>query len=265
MPGQSPFPAMTQFPDLTDDELLRYSRHILLPQVDIAGQQRLRNATVLVVGAGGLGSPILLYLAAAGIGELRIADGDSVDETNLQRQIVHTSDRVGQAKTHSAAETLHRLNPHCRLVEINQSLDKDGLRQWAQGCDLVVIGTDSFASRYDANEVCIELGLPLVSGAALGMSGQATSFDVRRTDSPCFRCLYPDGQDGELSCSTSGVLGPLVGLIGSIQATEALKLLAGFGEPLVGQLLTVDALDLSVQRFQFKRNPDCPACSNRLT
>ncbi|PTY36586.1 molybdopterin-synthase adenylyltransferase MoeB [Saccharospirillum sp. MSK14-1] len=256
---------MTPFPDLTDDELLRYSRHILLPQVDIAGQQRIRNASVLVVGAGGLGSPILLYLAAAGVGELRIADGDTVDATNLQRQIVHTTDSVGQAKTSSAAATLKRLNPDCQVVEIDRALDQDGLHRWAQGCDLVVIGTDSFASRYDANVVCIELGLPLVSGAALGMSGQATSIDVRRDDSPCFRCLYPDGEDGEVSCATSGVLGPLVGMIGAIQATEALKILAGIGEPLVGQLLTVDALDMSVHRFQFKRNPTCPDCAHRPT
>lgn len=254
---------MTHFPDLTDDELLRYSRHILLPQIDIVGQQRISNATVLVVGAGGLGSPILLYLAAAGVGEIRIADGDRVDATNLQRQIVHTTDTVGQAKTYSAAQALRRLNPHCRLVEIKQQLDREGLHHWAQGCDLVVIGTDSFASRYDANAVCIELGLPLVCGAALGLSGQATSFDFRRDDSPCFSCLYPDGEDGELNCSTSGVLGPLVGLIGSIQATETLKLLAGFGVPLVGQLLTVDASDLSIQRFRFKRSTHCPACAGR--
>lgn len=254
---------MTQFPDLSDAELLRYSRHILLPQIDIAGQQRIGNATVLVVGAGGLGSPILLYLAAAGVGEIRIADGDRVDETNLQRQIVHSTDTINLTKTQSAAQTLRRLNPHCRLVEIDQQLDRSGLHQWAQGCDLVVIGTDSFASRYDANAVCIALGLPLVCGAALGLNGQATSFDFRRDDSPCFRCLYPDGEEGELNCSTSGVLGPLVGLIGSIQATETLKLLAGFGEPLVGQLMTVDASDLSIQRFRFSRHPDCPACAGR--
>lgn len=256
---------MTPLADLSDAELLRYSRHILLPQIDIVGQQRIRHATVLVIGAGGLGSPVLLYLAAAGVGEIRIADGDSVDETNLQRQVVHRTDSVGQSKTRSAAETLRRLNPHCRLIEIDQMLDQHSLHHWAQGCDLVVIGTDSFVSRYHANAVCLSLGIPLVNGAALGMNGQATSFDFRQADSPCLRCLYPDGQDGELNCATSGVLGPLVGLIGSIQATEALKLLAGFGEPLVGQLLTVDALDLSTQRFRFKRNPDCPDCADRLT
>ncbi|WP_108127081.1 HesA/MoeB/ThiF family protein [Saccharospirillum mangrovi] len=254
---------MTTFPDLTDDELLRYSRHILLPQIDVLGQQRIRNATVLVVGAGGLGSPILLYLAAAGVGELRIADGDRVDETNLQRQIVHSTASVGTAKTESAAATLQRLNPHCRLVEIDQPLDATGLEHWAEGCDLVVIGTDSFASRYDANAVCLRLGIPLVCGAAIGLNGQATSFDFRRDDSPCFACLYPDGEDTELSCSTAGVLGPLVGMVGTVQATEALKLLAGFGEPLVGQLLTVDATDLSWNRFRFARRPDCPVCASR--
>lgn len=252
---------MTTFPDLTDDQLLRYSRHILLPQIDVAGQQRLSNASVLVVGAGGLGSPILLYLAAAGIGEIRIADGDSVELSNLQRQIVHRSDAVDQPKTSSARHTLESLNPHSRVVEIRENLDENGLARWAEGCDAVVIGTDSFASRYAANRVCRRLRIPLVSGAAIGLSGQVTSFDFRRDDVPCFACLYPDGEDSELSCATAGVLGPLVGLVGSVQATETLKLVAGFGEPLSGQLLTVDASDMSSQRFRYRRRPDCPVCA----
>lgn len=255
--------SITSLPDLSDDQLLRYSRHILLPQIDILGQQRICDATVLVIGAGGLGSPILLYLAAAGVGEIRIADGDRVDMTNLQRQIVHHHDSVDQPKTRSAAQTLQRLNPTCRLVEIDQSLDEAAIEHHAQGCQLVVIGTDSFASRYHANAVCVRLGIPLVCGAALGLNGQVTSFDFRRDDSPCFACLYPDGEDGELSCATTGVLGPLVGMVGTVQATETLKLLAGFGEPLVGQLLTVDATDLSWHRFRFARRPDCPVCADR--
>lgn len=251
---------MPAYPDLTDDQLLRYSRHILLPQLDVAGQQRILNSRVLVLGAGGLGSPILLYLAAAGVGEIRLADGDQVDETNLQRQIVHRLSSVGQPKTRSARDTLSDLNPDCRVVEIDSDLDETGIREWAEGCDAVVIGTDNFASRYAANRVCLDLGIPLISGAAIGLSGQISVFDFRQSDSPCFACLYPDGQDEQLSCATAGVLGPVVGMIGTVQATETLKILAGFGQPLVGRLLTLDALDLNWQRFNFKKDEHCPIC-----
>lgn len=255
---------MTQPPkDLTDDQLLRYSRHILLPQVDVAGQQRIVNSRVLVLGAGGLGSPILLYLAAAGVGELLIADGDRVDVTNLQRQIVHRTRAVGEKKTASARATLFELNPDVNITEIDSNLDEASMLGWARGCDVVVIGTDSFSSRYAANRACMALGIPLVSGAAIGLAGQVSVFDFRRDDSPCFSCLYPDGLDDEVSCATAGVLGPLVGIVGSVQAVETLKLLAGFGEPLVGTLLALDASDLSWQRFQFKRQPDCPVCQER--
>lgn len=254
---------MSAYPDLTDDQLLRYSRHILLPQVDLAGQQQILNSKVLVLGAGGLGSPILLYLAAAGVGELRIADGDSVDETNLQRQIVHRLASVGHGKTASARQTLAELNTDCQVVEIPEALDEAGMRHWAEGCDAVVIGTDNFASRYAANRVCMELKIPLVSGAAIGLSGQLSVFDFRSAESPCFACLYPDGRDEQLNCSTSGVLGPVVGMVGTVQATETLKLLAGFGQLLVGKLLTLDAFDLNWQRFNFERVSDCPVCRGR--
>lgn len=254
---------MPSFPDLTDDQLLRYSRHILLPQLDLAGQQRILNSKVLVLGAGGLGSPVLLYLAAAGVGELRIADGDSVDETNLQRQIVHGLASVGQGKTSSARQALAGLNADTKVVEIPEALDEAGIQRWAEGCDVVVIGTDNFSSRYAANRACMALGIPLVSGAAIGLSGQLSVFDFRRADSPCFACLYPDGRDEALNCSTSGVLGPVVGMVGTVQATEALKLLAGFGEPLVGRFLTLDAFDLNWQRFNFARVSDCSVCRDR--
>lgn len=255
---------MTQPPEaLTDHQLLRYSRHILLPQVDIVGQQRIVNSRVLVLGAGGLGSPILLYLAAAGVGELLIADGDRVDETNLQRQIVHRTRAVGEKKTSSARTTLAELNPDVKVTEIDSHLDEASMLAWARGCDAVVIGTDSFSSRYAANRACMALGIPLISGAAIGLSGQLSVFDFRREDSPCYCCLFPDGQDDEVSCATAGVLGPVVGVVGSVQAVETLKILAQFGEPLVGTLLTLDATDLSWQRFQFKRQPDCPVCQQR--
>jgi adenylyltransferase/sulfurtransferase len=255
---------MNQSPkDLSDHQLLRYSRHILLPQIDIAGQQRIVNSRVLVLGAGGLGSPILLYLAAAGVGEILIADGDSVDETNLQRQIVHRTSSVGTKKTASARATLAELNPDVTVTEIDSHLDEAGMLGWARGCDAVVIGTDTFSSRYAANRACMALGIPLVSGAAIGLSGQVSVFDFRRDDSPCFSCLFPGGLDDDVSCATAGVLGPVVGMIGSVQAVETLKLLAGFGESLTGTLLTLDATDLSWQRFRFSRQPDCPVCQLR--
>ncbi|MEX0623774.1 ThiF family adenylyltransferase [Saccharospirillum sp.] len=255
---------MTQPPkDLTDNQLLRYSRHILLPQVDIVGQQRITNSRVLVLGAGGLGSPILLYLAAAGVGELLIADGDRVDETNLQRQIVHRTESVGAKKTSSARATLAELNPDVHVTEIDNDLDEASILAWARGCDAVVIGTDNFSSRYAANRACMALGIPLISGAAIGLSGQLSVFDFRRDDSPCYSCLFPDGQDDDVTCATAGVLGPVVGIVGSVQAVETLKILAGFGEPLVGTLLMLDATDLSWQRFQFNRQPDCPVCQQR--
>ena len=246
--------------ELTDEQLLRYSRNILLPEVDVAGQLALVNARVLVLGAGGLGSPILLYLAAAGVGHIRLADGDVVDETNLQRQIVHGMNTLGQPKTESARQQLQALNPDVQLECIEQALDEAGIAHWAQGCDAVVIGTDNFSSRYAANRVCKQLGIPLVSGAAIGLSGQVSVFDFRDPASPCFACLYPDGQDEQLNCSSSGVLGPVVGTIGCVQATETLKLLAGFGQSLTGQLLVLDAMDMSWQRFRFHRQPQCSVC-----
>lgn len=255
---------MTQPPEaLTDHQLLRYSRHILLPQVDIAGQQRIVNSRVLVLGAGGLGSPVLLYLAAAGVGELLVADGDRVDETNLQRQIVHRTGAVGEKKTSSARSSLAELNPDVQVTEIDSHLDEASMLAWARGCDAVVIGTDSFTSRYAANRACMALGIPLISGAAIGLTGQLSVFDFRRGDSPCYSCLFPDGRDEDISCATTGVLGPVVGVVGSVLAAETLKVLAQFGEPLVGTLLTLDAADMSWQQFRFRRQPDCPVCQRR--
>ncbi|WP_054060977.1 molybdopterin-synthase adenylyltransferase MoeB, partial [Pseudomonas asplenii] len=227
---------------LNDQELLRYSRQILLRQVDIDGQLRLKHSRVLIVGLGGLGAPVALYLAAAGVGELHLADFDSVDLTNLQRQIIHDTDSVGSSKVDSAVRRLTALNPEVRLVAHRQALDEDSLGVAIAAVDLVLDCCDNFATREAVNAACVAAGKPLVSGAAIRLEGQLSVFDPRRADSPCYHCLYGHGSEAELTCSEAGVVGPLVGLVGSLQALEALKLLAGFGDPLVGRLLLVDAL-----------------------
>ncbi len=219
---------------LNDQELLRYSRQILLRQVDIDGQLRLKHSRVLIVGLGGLGAPVALYLAAAGVGELHLADFDSVDLTNLQRQIIHETDSVGSTKVDSALRRLTALNPEVGLVAHRQALDADSLGRAVAGVDLVLDCSDNFAM-----------------------------FDPRRAESPCYHCLYGHGSEAELTCSEAGVIGPLVGLIGSLQALEALKLLAGFGEPLVGRLLLVDALGTKFRELRVKRDPQCAVCGNR--
>lgn len=247
---------------LSDEELLRYSRQILLPQIDIDGQLRLKQARVLVVGVGGLGSPVALYLAAAGVGELHLADFDSVDLTNLQRQIIHDSQSVGQPKVDSAMARLTALNPEVRLVPHRAALDVDSLAAAVAAVDLVLDCTDNFGTREAVNAACVAARKPLVSGAAIRLEGQLSVFDPRRDDSPCYHCLYGHGSEAELTCSEAGVVGPLVGMVGSLQALEALKLLAGFGEPLVGRLLLVDALGSRFRELRVKRDPGCAVCGN---
>lgn len=247
---------------LSDEELLRYSRQILLPQIDIDGQLRLKQARVLVVGVGGLGSPVALYLAAAGVGELHLADFDSVDLTNLQRQIIHDSQSVGQPKVDSAMARLTALNPEVRLVPHRAALDVDSLAAAVSAVDLVLDCTDNFGTREAVNAACVAARKPLVSGAAIRLEGQLSVFDPRRDDSPCYHCLYGHGSEAELTCSEAGVVGPLVGMVGSLQALEALKLLAGFGEPLVGRLLLVDALGSRFRELRVKRDPGCAVCGN---
>ena len=220
---------------LSDDELLRYSRQILLRQVDIDGQLKIRAGRVLVVGLGGLGSPVALYLAAAGVGELHLADFDTVDLTNLQRQVIHDTASVGQAKVDSAMARLAAINPHVRLLPLRQALDADTLSAAVAAVDVVVDCCDNFTTRAAVNAACVAAGRPLVSGAAIRLEGQLSVFDPRNAASPCYHCLYGAGSEDELTCSEAGVLGPLVGLVGSLQALETLKLLAGFGEPLVGR------------------------------
>lgn len=248
---------------LSDGELLRYSRQILLAQVDIAGQLRLKDAKVLIVGLGGLGSPVALYLAAAGVGELHLADFDQVDLSNLQRQVLHDESRIGQGKVDSALQRLATLNPEVRLVPWREALDADSLAARVAAVDLVLDCSDNFTTRAAVNAACVAQGRPLVSGAAIRLEGQLSVFDPRRADSPCYHCLYGEGSEAELSCSEAGVLGPVVGLVGSLQALEALKLLAGFGEPLVGRLLLVDAAGSRFRELRVKRDPGCPVCGAR--
>jgi molybdopterin/thiamine biosynthesis adenylyltransferase len=245
---------------LSDQELLRYSRQILLAQVDIDGQLRLKDSRVLIVGLGGLGSPVALYLAAAGVGELHLADFDTVDLTNLQRQVLHDTASVGLSKVDSALKRLQAINPEVRLVAHRSALDEDSLTAAVQAVDLVLDCTDNFATREAVNASCVAQGKPLVSGAAIRLEGQLSVFDPRRPESPCYHCLYGHGSDAELTCSEAGVVGPLVGLVGSLQALEALKLLAGFGEPLVGRLLLIDALGSRFRELRVKRDPGCSVC-----
>ncbi|KIV72462.1 Molybdopterin biosynthesis protein MoeB [Pseudomonas sp. FeS53a] len=248
---------------LSDEELLRYSRQILLPQIDVDGQLRLKQGRVLIVGLGGLGSPVALYLTAAGVGELHLADFDSVDLTNLQRQVIHDSASVGVLKVESAMARLAALNPGVRLVPITRALDEDSLAAAVAQVDVVLDCTDNFGTREAVNAACMAAGKPLVSGAAIRLDGQLSVFDPRRDNSPCYHCLYGHGSEAELTCSEAGVVGPLVGLVGSLQALEALKLLAGFGEPMVGRLLLVDALGTRFRELRVKRDPACSVCGER--
>ena len=245
---------------LTDNELLRYSRQILLPQIDVEGQLRLKDSRVLIVGLGGLGAPVALYLAAAGVGELHLADFDTVDLTNLQRQIIHGTDSVGVGKVDSAIARLTALNPDVKLVAHRQALDADSLDAAVAAVDLVLDCCDNFGTREAVNAACVAAKKPLVSGAAIRLEGQLSVFDPRREESPCYHCLYGHGSEAELTCSEAGVVGPLVGLVGSLQALEALKLLAGFGDPMVGRLLLIDALGTRFRELRVKRDPLCAVC-----
>lgn len=247
---------------LSDDELLRYSRQILLRQVDIEGQLKLKQSRVLIVGLGGLGSPVALYLAAAGVGELHLADFDRLDLTNLQRQIAHDTASVGLHKVDSAMARLSALNPLINLVPHRAAMDVDTLEAAVSAVDLVLDCTDNFAVREAVNAACVAAVKPLVSGAAIRLEGQLSVFDPRVETSPCYHCLYGHGSEAELTCSEAGVLGPVVGMIGSLQALEAIKLLAGFGEPLVGRLLLVDALSSRFRELKVKRDPACTVCGH---
>ncbi|MEW5792161.1 MAG: HesA/MoeB/ThiF family protein [Pseudomonadota bacterium] len=250
---------------MDDQELLRYSRQILLPGIDVAGQERLLASRVLILGLGGLGSPVAQYLAAAGIGELWLADGDRVDWSNLQRQIVHDEAHVGMNKAESAALRLRALNPAVRLRLLPTFADADTLPAWVAAVDLVLDCTDNFASRFAVNAACRAAGKPLISAAAIRFEGQVYTFDPRLADSPCYACLYPPhlADSGEDTCSRSGILGPMVGLLGSLQALEAVKLLAGLGSALAGQVLMVDGLTQEWRRMRLPKDPACAVCGSR--
>jgi adenylyltransferase/sulfurtransferase len=247
--------------ELNDDLLLRYSRHILLPEVGVAGQERITNATVLIVGAGGLGCPAALYLGASGVGTLLLADGDSVDLTNLQRQIGHTTAAIGENKAGSLTRSVRAINPEIEVNSIAAALAGDALHEAVASVDLVVDASDNFATRHAVNRACVALRRPLVSGAAIGFAGQLAVFDSRQPDSPCYHCLFPDhAVEPEVRCAEAGVFSPLVGVIGAMQAMEALKLLAGVGEPLIGRLLLWDGLQTGARVMKVPRDPACPVC-----
>jgi molybdopterin/thiamine biosynthesis adenylyltransferase len=247
--------------DLNDEQLLRYSRHILLPELGIEGQQMLLAAHVLVVGAGGLGSPVSLYLAASGVGRITLCDHDKVDLTNLQRQIVHHTDSIGTQKVESAQRTLARINPEVEVVALAERMQGSRLEEVVRQADIVVDATDNFATRHAINRACVQFRRPLVSGAGVRFDGQVAVFDLRRSESPCYNCLFPeDGDAEEMRCAVMGVFAPLVGIIGSIQAAEALKLIMGIGEPLQGRLLLLDALSMQIRTVKLSRDPACKVC-----
>lgn len=251
---------------MNDDQLLRYSRHILLDDVGIDGQQRWLDARALVIGAGGLGSPVALYLATAGIGCLTLVDGDTVELTNLQRQIAHTLARVGEPKVHSAAAAVAALNPEVRVVTLHERADAARLDALVAEADVVIDCSDNFATRHAINAACVRHARPLVSGAAIGFDAQIAVYDTRDARSPCYACVFaPDANFEEAHCASMGVFAPLVGIIGSMQAAEALKLLAGVGSPLVGRLQMLDARRMAWSEMSVPRNEACAVCRSRDT
>ena len=248
---------------MNDNQLLRYSRHILLPQIEYAGQEKLTKSHALIVGAGGLGSPVALYLAASGVGKLTICDFDNVDLTNLQRQIIHTTQSVGINKAVSAQQTIFEINPEINVQTIQQKSSEAEFKTLAEQADVVIDCSDNFATRYALNRVCFALKKPLVSGAAINFEGQITVFDFRNEASPCYHCLFPDtGSDQEMRCAENGVFAPLVGMIGATQAAEALKLIMNIGESLQGRLLLLDALSMEWRTIKLARDPKCAVCGN---
>jgi adenylyltransferase/sulfurtransferase len=249
---------------MNDEQLLRYSRHILLPQIGVEGQQNILAARALVIGAGGLGSPVAYYLASAGIGTLVLADGDTVDLTNLQRQILHHTASIGQAKAESGRGTLARINPECHVVPLVERLRGARLDEEVAAADVVLDCSDNFATRHAVNRACVKFAKPLVSGAAVRFDGQVAVFDSRLSEAPCYNCLFPEGEDvEEVRCAVMGVFAPLTGIIGTVQAAEALKLVIGCGEPLTGRLLLLDGLGMEWRQITVPRDPGCAVCARR--
>jgi sulfur-carrier protein adenylyltransferase/sulfurtransferase len=252
-------------PDVDEDFAERYSRHLRLPEVGLEGQRRLEAARVLLLGAGGLGSPAAFYLAAAGVGSLRLVDDDLVDRSNLQRQVLHTEARIGSPKVESAAATLSALNPRTRIEPLRERADSANVERLLEGVDVVIDGADNFPARYLLNDACVKLGKPLVYGAVHRFEGQVSVFDAgrRRGQAPCYRCLFPEPPPPEAApnCAEAGVLGVLPGVVGLLQATEAIKLILGLGEPLTGRLLQFDALSMRFRETRLRADPECPVCA----
>ncbi len=244
---------------LDDDQLLRYSRQIMLPEIEIQGQIRLLDSRVLIVGLGALGSPVSMYLATSGVGELVLMDHDQVELSNLQRQIVHSSASVGALKVQSARQTLHALNPDISVIAINEAFRQGSLASLGR-FDAVVDATDNFAARFAINKACCETRTPLISGAAIRLEGQVSVYPFNRADSPCYYCLYRDVVEPSGSCTQNGVLGSVAGLVGCLQATETVKVLLGFGETLAGRLLLIDACAMDIRAVRLTKDPDCPVC-----
>ncbi len=246
---------------MTDEQLLRYSRHILLDALGIEGQERILACHALIIGAGGLGSPAALYLASAGIGRITLVDDDTVDFTNLQRQILHTQDRVGLPKAESGRQALAAINPEISITPLQQRLSGGALDALVATADIVLDCTDNFATRHAINRACVHHRKPLVSGAAIRFDGQISVYDLRRDDSPCYHCLFPEGDDvDEVRCAVMGVFAPLTGIVGTMQAAEALKLAAGIGDSLTGRLLLLDALEMEWRTVRFKKDDACTVC-----
>ena len=249
---------------MNDDQLLRYSRHILVDEIGIEAQQRFLDAHALVIGAGGLGSPAAMYLAASGVGTLTLVDNDTVDLTNLQRQIMHETASVGHAKVESGREAIARLNPEVKVSAVQTRIDDAWLDAHVPGASVVLDCTDNFATRHAINRACVKHGVPLVSGAALRFDGQISTFDFRDAASPCYACVFPEDQPfEEVACSTMGVFAPTVGIIGAMQAAEALRVIGGIGTTLVGRLMMLDSLRMEWNTMRVARQPDCPVCGER--
>jgi adenylyltransferase/sulfurtransferase len=249
---------------MNDQELLRYSKQIMLPQIDVEGQQKIIDSTMLIIGMGGLGSPTALYLAAAGVGHIIIADFDQVELSNLQRQIIHRTSDIGDDKVNSAKSKLLELNPNIKVTIANELVHTDNLSSLIKDVDIVLDGTDNFESRFEINKACVEFQKPLVSAAVIRLEGQISVFKGYEKDQPCYQCLYSQEGSGRENCVENGVLAPVAGLIGTIQALQAIKVLLNLGEQLCGVLMLVDALDLSFRKVKIVKDSECPICGLNL-
>jgi len=248
---------------LSDEELLRFSRQILMPRFDIAGQQALRSARVVIVGSGGLGCPVALYLGAAGVGHITLVDDDVIELANLQRQIAFETAQIGESKAETLAARVRSINPAVSISVVNRRLELNDFAREVAEASLALDCSDNFSTRFALNRACVASGVPLVSGAAIRGEGQLSVYDSRNAESPCYHCLYPEQGNEDLTCSEAGVIAPLVGMIGSAQAMEAIKVISGVGRPLVGRLLILDAWEMQWREMKLNKDPDCPVCGKK--